>query len=83
LVGGFWNANTQFIIGHKIGIYILEYLIKFVNFTLTFNFILFDIGLKKLTIFANFNNDEDHSLSIIFHQHALAPILFVRISKSI
>jgi hypothetical protein len=45
LVGGFCNANTQFI-GHKIGIYILEYLIKFLKFNLTFNFILFDIGLK-------------------------------------
>jgi hypothetical protein len=32
--------------GHKIGIYILEYLIKFLKFNLTFSFILFDIGLK-------------------------------------
>ncbi len=51
LVGGFCNANTQFI-GHKIGIYIVEYLFNFQEFNLTFNFILFDIGFKKLTIFA-------------------------------
>jgi hypothetical protein len=43
LVGGFCSANTQFI-GHKIGIYIVEYLINFQKFNLTFNFILFDIG---------------------------------------
>jgi len=43
LVGGFFNANTQFI-GHKIGIYIVEYLINFQKFNLTFHFILFDIG---------------------------------------
>jgi len=73
LVGGFYSANTQFI-GHKTGIYIVEYLINFHKFNLTFNLILFDIGLKKLTIFAQFNNDEDHPLSIIFHQHALASI---------
>ncbi len=73
LVRGFCNANTQFI-NHKIGIYIVEYLINFQEFNLTFNFIFFDIGLKNLTIFAHFNTDEDHPLSIIFHQHALASI---------
>jgi hypothetical protein len=31
-------------IGHKIGIYIVEYLINFQKFNLAFNFILFDIG---------------------------------------
>ncbi len=36
LVGGFCNANTQFI-GQKIGIYIVEYLINFQKFNLTFN----------------------------------------------
>jgi hypothetical protein len=42
-------------IGHKIGIYIVEYLINFQKFNLTFNFILFDIGSKNVTIFAHFN----------------------------
>jgi hypothetical protein len=73
LVGGFCNTNTQFI-GHNIGIYSVEYLINFQKFNLTFNFILFDIGLKNLTIFAQFSNDEDHPLSIILHQHVLASI---------
>ncbi len=65
LVGGFCNANTQ-VIGYNIGIYIFEYLINFQKFNLTVNFILFDMGLKTLTVFANFHNDEDHPLSIFF-----------------
>jgi hypothetical protein len=81
LVGGFCNANTQFI-GHKIDIYIVEYLINFQKFNLTFNFILSDIGFKKLTIFAHFNNDEDHPLSIIFHQHALASIFLCTLLRT-
>ncbi len=80
-VGGFCNANTQFI-GHKIGIYSVEYFIKFQKFNLTFNFILFDIGLKKLTIFAHFSNDEDHPLSIILRQHALASIVLCALLRT-
>jgi hypothetical protein len=69
LVGGFCGTNTQFI-GHRIGTYIVEYLNNFQKFNLTFNFILFYIRSK----FTPFNNDEDHPLSTIFHQHRLALI---------
>jgi hypothetical protein len=69
LVGGFCSTNTQFI-GHRIGTYIVEYLNNFQIFNLIFNFTLFYIRYK----FTPFNNDEDHTLSIIFHQHGLAPI---------